>query len=49
MEEVDPEVRVVALHGLRDVLDDRNVEGNGDSEDGKNHRLVLFIFKKSNS
>ena len=43
MEEVDTEVRVVALHGLRDVLNDRNVERNGDSEDGKNYRLVFFI------
>ena len=43
MEEVDTEVRVVTLHGLRDVLDDRDVERNWDSEDGKNYRFVLFV------
>jgi hypothetical protein len=46
MEEIDTEVRVVALHRLRNVLDDRDVKGNGDSEDGKNYRLVLFVCNK---
>ena len=43
MEEVDPEVGVVALDRLRHVLDDADVERNRNSENGKDDRLELFI------
>ena len=43
MEEVDPEVGVVALHRLRHVLDHADVERNRNAEDRKNDRLVFFI------
>ena len=45
VEEVDSEVGVVALDRLRDVLDDRDVERNGDAEDGQNDRLVFLVWK----
>ena len=43
MKEVDSEVSVVAFDGLRDVLDDGDVEGNRDAEDWQNDRLVLLV------
>lgn len=43
VEEVDAEVGVVALDGLRDVLDDRDVEGDRNAEDRDDDRLVLFV------
>ena len=43
MKEVDSEVGVVAFDGLGDVLDDGDVEGDGDAEDRQNDRLVLLV------
>ena len=49
VEEVDPEVGVVALNCLRDVLDDCDVKGDRNAEDGNNNCLVLFVWKRRKS
>ena len=43
VKEVDSEVGIIAFDGLRDVLDDGDVEGNRDAEDRQNDRLVLLV------
>ena len=43
MVEVDSEVSVIALHRLRDVLDDCDVERDRNSENRQNNRLVFFV------
>ena len=49
VEEVDPEVGVVALNCLRDVLDDCDVKGDRNAEYGNNNCLVLFVWKRRKS
>ncbi len=43
MEEVDPEVSVVALDRLRHVLHCGNVKWHRDSKDGQDEGLILLI------
>jgi hypothetical protein len=47
VEEVDPEVGVVALYGLRDVLHGRNVERDGHAEDGHDDSLIFAVCDKN--
>lgn len=43
MEEIDTQVRVIALDRLRDVLDGRNVEWDRDAEHWHNNSFVFLV------
>lgn len=43
MEEVYPEVSIVALHALRNVLYHRDVERNWETVNGQDNRLVFAV------